>query len=140
MDVINGVPGVNAPEPTNYEEFWPYYVSQHLHPATRAVHVASTAGALACGATAVALLNPLVLAAAPVVGYGPAWASHFVIEKNRPASFGHPFWSFRADFRLFRKFFARTLEYDVAKVRAALDLRPDQRTLAEAGPRLRQAA
>ena len=30
IDLTGGVPGVNAPAPTTYEEFWPYYVSQHL--------------------------------------------------------------------------------------------------------------
>ena len=139
MELTRGVPGVNGRDPTTYEEFWPYYVSQHLHPATRAIHVAGTAGALICGAVGVALLNPVVFAVSPAVAYGPAFTSHFVIEKNRPASFGHPLWSARADFRLCRKFFARELEDDVRRVRDALRLRPEQRTLADA-PRLRSAA
>jgi hypothetical protein len=29
-----------------------------------------------------------------------AWFSHFVIEKNNPASFGHPLWSLRGDVRM----------------------------------------
>ena len=139
MDVTNGVPGVNAADPTDFEEFWPYYVSQHLHPATRAIHVGSTTAALACGAAGFALFNPVLVAASPVLGYGPAWASHFLIEKNKPASFGHPFWSFRADLRQVWKFYARRLDGDVQRVRQALRLSPDQRTLADAGPRLRAA-
>ena len=74
MDVTNGVPGVNAADPTDFEEFWPYYVSQHLHPATRAIHVGATTAALACGAAGFALFNPVLVAASPVLGYGPAWA------------------------------------------------------------------
>jgi hypothetical protein len=139
MDVTNGVPGVNAPDPENYEEFWPYYVSQHLHPATRVIHVGATSAALACGAAGVVLFNPLLAAASPVIGYGPAWVSHFAIEKNKPASFGHPLWSLRANFRQVRKFFTGRLEADVQRVRKALRLRPEQRTLADAGPRLRAA-
>jgi hypothetical protein len=138
MDVTNGVPGVNAADPTTFEEFWPYYVSQHLHPATRAIHVGATSAALACGTAGLALFNPVLVAAAPVIGYGPAWLSHFTIEKNKPASFGHPFWSFRADLRQVRKFYARTLEAEVQRVRQALGLTPDQRTLAEAGSRARR--
>ncbi len=26
-----------------------------------------------------------------------AWFSHFFVEHNRPATFGHPFWSWLAD-------------------------------------------
>jgi hypothetical protein len=81
----------------------------------------------------------VLVAAAPVIGYGPAWASHFAIEKNKPASFGHPFWSFRADLRQVWKFYAGRLDADVQRVRGALRLTPAQRTLAEAGTRLRAA-
>ena len=140
MDVTNGVPGVNAPDPETYEEFWPYYVSQHLHPATRAIHVGATSAAVVVGGAGIVSLNPLLAAAAPVIGYGPAWASHFLIEKNKPASFGHPFWSFRADLRQVRKFFVGRLEADVQEVRKALRLRPGQRTLADAAKRHLRAA
>src|SRR5438270_573155 len=72
MDVTSGVPGVNAPDPETYEEFWPYYVSQHLHPATRAIHVGATSAAGVVGAAGIVSLNPLLVAVAPVIGYGPA--------------------------------------------------------------------
>jgi hypothetical protein len=41
-----------------------------------------------------------MLAAAPVVAYGMAWFSHFVIEGNKPATFGHPAWSLRGDWKM----------------------------------------
>ena len=34
------------------------------------------------------------------MGYTFAWTSHFAIEKNKPASFGHPLWSMRGDWKM----------------------------------------
>ena len=39
----------------------------------------------------------LLLLALPLVGYGFAWVGHFVFEKNRPATFKYPLYSFMGD-------------------------------------------
>jgi hypothetical protein len=44
--------------------------------------------------------SPWMLLAAPIVGYGFAWVGHFFIEKNKPASFKYPLWSFIADWKM----------------------------------------
>lgn len=88
------------PRLRTFEEFWPYYVSEHRKPATRALHFLGTTLVIAA-LFAAALLSPWWLLAAPVVGYGPAWIAHFFVEKNRPATFTYPAWSLRADFRMF---------------------------------------
>jgi hypothetical protein len=46
-------------------------------------------------------LNPAWLLLDPVVGYGPAWVGHFVFEHNKPATFQHPIWSLRGDFKMY---------------------------------------
>jgi hypothetical protein len=85
-----------------FEEFWPYYVSQHSLLATRALHFGGTTMVIAALAIAVARLSPWWVLAALVLGYGPAWIGHFLFEKNRPATFTHPLWSLRGDFRMWR--------------------------------------
>jgi hypothetical protein len=85
---------------TSFEEFFPYYVGAHSKAATRWVHFAGTHLGAAVGVTAIARRRPVLLAAAPVISYGIAWFSHFVIERNKPATFGHPLWSFRGDMRM----------------------------------------
>jgi hypothetical protein len=84
----------------SFEEFWPYYLREHARPATRLVHVLGTWTALLVLAWGT-LAGPwwLVLLA-PVIGYGCAWASHFLIERNRPATFTYPAWSLGGDLRL----------------------------------------
>jgi hypothetical protein len=46
---------------------------------------------------AIVLRRPWFILAALVVPYVLAWFSHFFVEHNRPATFGHPFWSLLAD-------------------------------------------
>ena len=91
-----------APRFTRFEEFWPYYLAQHRNPVNRRLHLAGTFVALGCLALGIAL-SPLWLALAPLTGYGFAWLGHFAFERNRPATFGHPLWSLRADLRLFTR-------------------------------------
>ena len=84
-----------------FEDFWPFYVSQHLNRVNRRLHAAGTASAVLLLAWAAAARRWEPLAAAPVVAYGLAWIGHFAFERNRPATFGHPLWSLVSDFRLF---------------------------------------
>jgi hypothetical protein len=46
-------------------------------------------------------LNWIFFAIIPVVGYGFAWAGHYFIEKNNPATFTYPFYSLASDFVMF---------------------------------------
>lgn len=125
----------------SFEEFWPFYLSEHRSAASRRLHFVGTtgwlgslalstlrhpvrfplamagfAGVLAHGSTKekegrplkhIAAMFALPTSVAPVTfpagvafAYGCAWAGHFGLEKNRPATFDYPLWSFMGDVRM----------------------------------------
>ena len=96
-----------TPRIRTYREFWPYYLAQHRNATCRRLHFAGSTGALGLLAGACALHTALLVAAAPVVGYGMAWIGHAFFERNRPATFSYPWWSLRADFEMYLKMWRR---------------------------------
>jgi hypothetical protein len=46
--------------------------------------------------------NPWWLLGALLCGYVFAWVGHFFFEKNRPATFKHPFYSFIGDWVMYK--------------------------------------
>ena len=81
-------------------EFWPFYLGEHRHPHTRAWHLAGTLAYLTLGLGLLLARRPGDLWILPIVAYGCAWYSHLAIEKNRPATFKHPLWSFVGDWKM----------------------------------------
>lgn len=84
----------------SFDEFWPFYLHEHSNPTNRTLHVAGTVAAVATLGVALATRRPKVAALAPLIGYGAAWVGHFMIEKNRPATFTHPLWSLQGDLKM----------------------------------------
>ena len=91
-------------DPASYRDFggfWPFYVSQHRKRGTRVLHFAGTTLGLLFLARAVASGRPVFVLWGLVAAYGLAWIGHFFIEKNRPATFQYPFWSFLGDMKMY---------------------------------------
>ena len=84
----------------SFSEFWPFYVTEHSKPATRVLHLLGTTASICCVIFSIAAgkwwLFPLGL----IPGYGAAWIAHFLIEKNKPATFEYPLWSFIGDYKM----------------------------------------
>ena len=86
-----------------FDEFWVYYLGEHRHPWTRRLHCVGTGFGLTCHLILVPVTRDLWwIPLAYLVGYFFAWASHFRIERNRPATFKYPYWSFFSDLEMFQ--------------------------------------
>lgn len=66
------------------------------------MHATGTVAGLALLAMGLLGRRRWPLLAAPLAGYAFAWGSHMLLERNRPATFSHPLWSLRSDFRMAR--------------------------------------
>jgi hypothetical protein len=82
-----------------YAEFWPVYLRAHTRPLTRLLHYIGTSLALVALALG-AIYDAAYIVTAPIIGYAFAWAGHFGVEGNKPATFGHPLWSLYSDLRM----------------------------------------
>jgi hypothetical protein len=83
-----------------FEDFYPFYLTEHVNPVSRRLHVIGTSLVVLCLILAMIYAEPLWLIAMPFIGYGFAWAGHFFFEKNKPATFKYPAFSLMGDFRL----------------------------------------
>lgn len=86
----------------SFSDFYPYYLSEHENRNCRRLHFLGSLAGLSCLAALVMTGNWWFLLAGLVAGYACAWIGHFVFEKNRPATFKHPFYSFAGDWVMFK--------------------------------------
>jgi hypothetical protein len=82
---------------TSMAEFYPFYLSEHSNRTSRRLHFVGTSLGVVWLVTAIATQNAWYLLAGLVCGYAFAWVGHFFFEKNRPATFRYPFYSFAGD-------------------------------------------
>ena len=98
----------------SFADFWPFYVRAHSRPRTRILHAIGSTLALACIALAFTV-SWWFLLAAPVIGYAFAWYGHFFVEHNKPATFGHPFYSLAADYVMVFKMVTGQMDDEVRR-------------------------
>ena len=85
-----------------FSEFYSFYLSEHTNPANRRMHFLGSSCGLAALVLALILQNAWLILAGVVLGYGFAWFGHFRFEKNKPATFTYPLYSFLGDWVMFR--------------------------------------
>ena len=86
----------------SFAEFYPFYLGEHVNRTCRRLHFVGSSLGLVClglalytGALGYVLLGLLC-------GYAFAWIGHFGFEKNRPASFKRPLYSFMGDWVMYK--------------------------------------
>jgi hypothetical protein len=97
-----------------FRDFWPHYVRAHALPRTRILHAIGSTLALVCVILGITR-NGWYFLAAPLIGYSFAWYGHFFVEHNKPATFGHPFYSFAADYVMVWKMITGRMGAEVAR-------------------------
>jgi len=84
-----------------FRDFYPYYIEEHSKPKTKLLHFIGTSISLFFLVQLVRTFDPIYFIYALLSGYGFAWIAHFFIEKNKPATFTYPFYSFIGDHKMF---------------------------------------
>ena len=91
-------------------------MAEHSQPTTRVLHLIGTAAGILIVIYFIASgrwwLFPLGL----IPGYGAAWIGHFFIEKNKPATFQHPLWSFMGDYKMIAMMLSGGMKKEVERI------------------------
>ena len=85
----------------SFEDFYPYYISEHDHKYTKLIHFIGTSISIYFLIKFILSFNFLFILYALLSGYGFAWVGHFYIEKNKPATFKYPFYSLKGDYKMY---------------------------------------
>jgi hypothetical protein len=104
------MPQETAVKYRSFAEFYPFYLSEHEDRTCRRLHFAGTTLGLTCLIIAVITLSAWFILAGLVIGYALAWAGHFFFEKNRPATFKYPFYSFAGDWVMWKDMIVGKIE------------------------------
>ena len=84
----------------SFGEFWPFYISEHSRSGTRILHLIGTTSGILLAIYVIVFGKWWLFPLALVPGYGGALLGHFLIEKNKPATFQYPLWSFIGDYKM----------------------------------------
>ena len=95
-------PAADPKQMTSFAEFYPFYLTEHSNLTCRRLHFVGSSLVLSSVALFIVTGAWVFLITAPLWGYGFAWIGHFGFEKNKPASFKRPLWSFMGDWVMYK--------------------------------------
>jgi len=86
---------------SHFADFYPFYLSEHSNLVCRRLHFVGSTLVLVCLFQLVTTGGLVWLLYGLLCGYGFAWVGHFFFEKNRPATFKYPLYSFIGDWVMY---------------------------------------
>jgi len=95
----------------SFAEFYPFYLSEHNNRTCRRLHFVGSSLGLVCLGTALATGNAWWVLVGLLCGYAFAWVGHFGFEKNKPASFKQPLYSFMGDWLMWWQILTRRIPF-----------------------------
>ena len=102
----------------DYQEFWNFYVAEHNQSLTRYLHFIGTMLSFVLLVWIIRTGNWIYFPLCLVVGYAFAWFAHFFVERNQPATFKYPFWSFISDYKMVFYMLTGKMNSEVERVAA----------------------
>lgn len=85
---------------SSFREFYPFYLTQHANLTCRNLHLVGSILGLVLAVSAFLTGAWWLVLAGIVSGYALSWTGHFFFEKNKPATFTWPWYSFMGDWRM----------------------------------------
>ena len=95
---------------TSFKKFYPYYLSEHKLKINKILHIIGSLSGLICLITVLYIKNYKYILLSFLFGYTFAWIGHFVFEKNRPATFKYPIYSFIGDWVMLKDVLTRNIK------------------------------
>ena len=95
----------------SFADFYPFYLAEHDNATCRRLHFVGSSLVLLLLAYILVSGQWSLIIALPILGYGFAWVGHFFFEKNRPATFKYPLYSFMGDWVMYKDILTRKIAW-----------------------------
>ncbi len=95
----------------SFTEFYPFYLNEHSNQTCRRLHFVGSSLSLLCLAMLFITGKPQYFLYGLLCGYGFAWIGHFGFEKNKPASFKRPLYSFMGDWVMYKDIWTGKIKF-----------------------------
>jgi hypothetical protein len=97
---------------TTFAAFYPFYLGEHMNATCRKLHFVGTSLGLVCFLLFFRTGRWQLVLAGLLIGYAFAWLGHFGFEKNKPASFKQPLYSFMGDWKMWWQLLTRQIPFN----------------------------